>query len=123
MPKTPQILIVEDNPADVVLIREALFASCHVCDFVFVEDYEAAKTRMESQVFHFVISDMGSDQKAIEEFVSRIRSDERHGFTPIIMFSGYPDPIPAYSAGANAFVAKGNGIDDLFRKIASILDF
>jgi CheY-like chemotaxis protein len=117
------ILIVEDNPGDVVLIREA-FAECGKnCTLTVAENSRAARDLLDTQDFDLVISDMGFRGDEGAEFIRSVRADARLKSVPIIVLSGSPDPRAAYEAGANAFVAKSLDVDTLFTKIKALMYF
>jgi CheY-like chemotaxis protein len=121
--RTYNILVVENNPRDVVLIREA-FAECgKTCALTFVETSEAAKECLVSQSFDLVISDMGTRRDEGAEFIRAIRADERLKPVPIIVLSGSPDSRRAYDAGANVFIAKSMNMEEFFAKIKALMHF
>jgi two-component system, chemotaxis family, response regulator Rcp1 len=117
------ILVVEDNPGDVVLIREA-FAECgKSCDITVADNSEQARDLLESQNFDLVISDMGFRREEGAEFIRSIRTHPRLKTLPIIVLSGSPDSRIAYEAGANAFVAKTMDVESFFSKIRVLMHF
>jgi CheY-like chemotaxis protein len=117
------ILVVEDNPGDVVLIREA-FAECgKACALTFAEESRAARDILKSQTFDLIISDMGFRNEEGAEFIRAVRADPRLRTIPIIVLSGSPNPRLAYEAGANAFVAKSMDVDSFFAKIRALMHF
>jgi CheY-like chemotaxis protein len=121
--RTYNILVVEDNPGDVVLIREA-FAECgKACSITFAETSQAAKEFLASQNFDLVISDMGIRTDEGAEFIRGIRADPRLKTLPVIVLSGSADSRRAYEAGANAFIAKAMNMDEFFRKIRALMHF
>jgi CheY-like chemotaxis protein len=121
--RTYNILVVEDNPGDVLLIREA-FAECgKACALTFVETSEAAKECLASQSFDLVISDMGIRRDEGPEFIRAIRADRRLKALPVIVLSGSPDSRRAYEAGANVFIAKAMNMDEFFAKIKALMHF
>ncbi len=117
------ILVVEDNPGDAHLIREAFRECSQRCDLSFAESTEAAKELLESRAFDLVLSDMGVRNAGSADFIRGIRSDKRLKSLPIIVLSGAPDPVPAYEAGANAFIAKTMDMDQFFSKIKALMHF
>lgn len=126
MPNTARnynVLVVEDNPGDVVLIREA-FAECgKPCCIVVADSSQKAKSLLGSQTFDLVISDMGFRAEEGADFIHSIRSNPRLRTLPIIVLSGSPNPKSAYEAGANAFVAKTLDVDSFFEKIRVLMHF
>ncbi|MBV8895824.1 MAG: response regulator [Acidobacteriaceae bacterium] len=126
MPQTARnynILVVEDNPGDVLLIREA-FAECgRTCCITVADCSQQAKDLLNSQSFDMVISDMGFRAEEGADFIRSIRANPRLKTLPIIVLSGSPNPRPAYAAGANAFVAKTIDVDSFFEKIRVLMHF
>lgn len=126
MPQTARsynILVVEDNPGDVVLIREA-FAECgKSCCITVADGSQKAKELLDVQSFDLIISDMGFRAEEGADFIRSIRSSPRLKTLPIIVLSGSPNPRPAYEAGANAFVAKTIDVDSFFEKIRVLMHF
>jgi CheY-like chemotaxis protein len=118
-----RILVVEDNPGDVVLIREAFSECGRACQLAVAENSEAALELLRSQTFDLVISDMGIRKGEGADLIRAIRMDERLKALPIIVISGSPNPKPAYEAGANAFIAKSLDVDTFFAKIRSLMHF
>lgn len=121
--RTYNILVVEDNPGDVVLIREAFAESGKACQLTFATEPREAKAALQSQSFDLVISDMGARNEEGAEFIRFIRSDERLRTLPIIVLSGVPSSKLAYEAGANAFIAKSMDMESFFDKIKALMHF
>ena len=117
------ILVAEDNPGDAHLIREAFRECGHDCRLHFAQTPKAAKQLLDTQAFDFMVSDMGLRNGESAELIRDIRRDDRLKTLPVIVFSGSPDPRPAYEAGANAFIAKTMDMDQLFSKIQSLMHF
>lgn len=117
------ILVVEDNPGDALLIREA-FAECGKnCQVTLAETAEAAKSFLKSQNFDLVISDMSMRSEEGTDLIQAIRSDARLKSVPVIVLSGSANSRPAYEAGANAFIAKSMDIEGFFTKIQALMHF
>lgn len=122
-PRTYNILVVEDNPGDAHLIREA-FAECgSPCHLTIKDTLETAEEALNKESFDLVLSDMGVRNGESEEFIRRIRSDPRLRTIPVIVLSGAMNPRPAYDAGANAFVSKTMDMDTFFAKIKALMHF
>jgi CheY-like chemotaxis protein len=121
-PRTYYILAVDDNEADLRLIQEA-FAHCgHSCHLTCTNSIQDAVKILQTETFDFVLSDMGPTCEGLE-LVRVIRGDDRHRATPIIVLSGILDPLPAYAAGANAFVSKAADLDTFFARIRDVMHF
>jgi CheY-like chemotaxis protein len=114
-----RVLVIEDNPADTLLIKEAFEDSGYVCELTITQGNMAEM--LLSTEFDLVLLDCGMPLEKTQARVALVRT--RAPYIPIVILSGYPDPIPAYKAGANAFIRKGFGIEELFGKIKGLLDF
>ncbi len=117
------ILVVEDNPGDAHLIREAFRECGHDCSLHFAQTASAAKRMLETQVFDLMLSDMGLRTGESTELIRNIRCDARLKTLPVVVLSGSPDPRAAYEAGANAFISKTMDMDELFTKIQALMHF
>jgi PAS domain S-box-containing protein len=106
-----RVLLVEDNPTDALLVREALdardggnFALTHV------EELGDAIGRLKTATFDVVLSDLGlPDGDGLETF-EKLRAAAPH--VPIIILSGRNDEtmaINAVHAGAEDYLVKGQG--------------
>lgn len=121
--RTYNILVVEDNPGDAHLIREAFRDCGHNCKLQIVETTGEAKEVLQAHVFDLILSDMGVRNGDTADFIRGIRADERLCAVPVIVLSGSPDPRAAYEAGANAFIAKTMDMDQFFGKISALMHF
>ncbi len=118
-----RVLVVEDNPGDILLIQEAVH-DCDVdCALSFASTIAQAIHLAAETRFDLVISDMSISNDETAKFFEWIRAREGRKTTPIIVFSGIFDPTPAYQAGANVFVAKSADVDEFFGKIRELMHF
>lgn len=108
------ILLVEDNPADVALAREVMDGSGvmleAVGDGVEALAYLRRCTGGEGgSLPDLVILDLNMPRMSGGEFLSGIRRDERFGAIPVIVFTSSAsgtDVEESYRRGANSFVTK-----------------
>jgi two-component system, chemotaxis family, chemotaxis protein CheY len=121
-PRTYEILALDDNEADLRLIQEAFAACGHSCHLTCTNSIQDAIKLLQMETFDLVLSDMGPMCEGIE-LVRVVRGDDRHRATPIIVLSGILDPLPAYAAGANAFVSKAADLDTFFARIRDVMHF
>jgi CheY-like chemotaxis protein len=94
-----QILLAEDNPADVVLIREALSVAELRCDLKVLRDGQSAIEFMEAgdrdrsaQCSHLLVLDVSLPKQSGGAVLRRARSLERYQHTPAILMSGVDSP-------------------------------
>jgi CheY-like chemotaxis protein len=115
-----EILVIEDSTGDALLIREAFNECGYGCDLTIAPTHEEARAYIRERRFHLILCDCGESGEG-PRMIHFVR--EHSPLTPVVVFSGYPDPRPAYTAGANAFVSKGVGLEELFHKVRGIMNF
>jgi DNA-binding response OmpR family regulator len=111
-----KILIVEDNEADVVLIKESLKLISADPDIVCVNDGERAihylsdkDEDQEGSGPGLVLLDINLPRQSGHEVLKHIRSREKTKHMPVIMLStsGAPrDIMESYTNGANSYIVK-----------------
>lgn len=128
-----RILLVEDNPGDVRLVRQALKASSFDIRLTVVEDGAEAVARLTRDDPHaatvrpdLVLLDLdlpGLDGHAV---LAAIKTDPRlHGIPVCVLTSSADraDVVAAYEAQANAYVTKPRRLDDFLETVAEIERF
>jgi len=115
-----RILVIEDNPADALLIREAFSECGYRCELTIAESPSRAEEVLASYKFHIVLCDCGEGNGAAR-LIGAVRRHQPR--VPVVVLSGYPDPHPAYDAGANAFVRKAANLEDFFGRVRDIMHF
>jgi len=111
-----QILLVEDDPADVRLTQEAM-KKCRldyrlhiVDDGVEAMDYLEQKGKYQNEILpDLIVLDLNLPRKDGRELLSEIRSDARFQDIPIIIFStsnNKEDINKVYQLKANQFITK-----------------
>lgn len=117
----PTVLVVDDHPLNVKLVRYALRS--HGLDTVSAGSANEAWEVLERSVPALVLMDVqlpGTDGLALTR---RIRSDRRFDALPIVAITAYAmasDESAALAAGCNAFVAKPidpRGLGELVRRM------
>lgn len=113
MKKSPVILIVEDNPGDVRLIKEALNTSSIEPTLYFVRDgLEATRfleTRMQVGFPHLMVLDLNLPQKSGFEVLQFVKRHEMLKRIPVIVLSSsqnLEDVARAYDLHANCYLTK-----------------
>ena len=127
------ILIVEDNPADVRLLREALREGpaqkrLHVASdgMMALEFLSRQGSFAGVPVPHLILLDLNLPRRNGCEVLEEMRRQKELRAIPTIMFSSSsaPDDIErAYQAQANCFVTKPSNLDDYFAAVRHIEDF
>jgi two-component system response regulator len=125
MERMPTILLVEDDPDDVELIRLALEEQRVRNDVVVVRDgaeaieYLFCEGRYASRCIRerpqLVLLDLKLPKVSGLEVLQRIRSDPRTHNLPVVIFTSSReerDLIEGYRLGANSYVQKPVGIEE-----------
>ena len=105
----PRILIAEDNPADVLLVREAFRQAALACSIVLVKDGEQAIDFIDaldqagtSARLDIALLDMHLPKRDGVEILRRLRSTEFHAQTPVVVMTSSDAPADYQNAGKHA---------------------
>lgn len=128
-----EILLVEDNPADVRLIRETFK------DFKIQNNLSVAKDGVEAVDFltrsgsftsaprpDVVLLDLNLPKKSGFEVLAEIRRIPELKRIPVVVLStsdSEKDVLKSYDLSANCFVTKPVGLDEFIKIVMSIEDF
>jgi chemotaxis family two-component system response regulator Rcp1 len=128
----PTILVVDDNPTDLRLAREALEGT-NDCAVEVAEDGEAALVRLRGEGRFadaarpaLVVLDINMPKVDGLMVLSAIRSDPKLRLTPVVMVSSNnsgDSKDAAYDRSASCFVAKGFDFDAYQDQLRVIRDF
>jgi two-component system, cell cycle sensor histidine kinase and response regulator CckA len=119
--QTIKILLVEDNPGDVLLLQETL-SEISLITFVVVnvERLSSALKQLQTDVFDVILLDLVlPDSQGLESFA---KIYQQVPLTPIVVLTGMSDEstaLKAMQAGAQDYLVKGrvSGSDLLMRSI------
>jgi DNA-binding response OmpR family regulator len=107
--KNPEILIVEDNPGDVRLLRELFAESNTGCQVSVSETLSEAIAKLEAAVFDIVLLDLSLPDSHGLDTYTKLRD---HGAdVPIVILTGLNDQeigTRAVGEGAQDFLVKGH---------------
>ncbi len=127
------ILLVEDNPGDIILITEALKDSPVPHRLSIVRDgIEAVEFLHQKGAYEhaprpvLVILDLNLPRKDGREVLELIKSDPALKRIPVIVFSGSNSPsdiLGSYDHCANCYLVKPNDLDHYTARVHSMLDF
>ena len=113
--ETVKVLMVEDNPGDVLLVRAMLDeVRTGGFDLASVGRLDAAEERLAGEEFDVVLLDLSLPDSHGLETVGRVRSVAPH--TPVVVLSGTDDEavaIQALQSGAQDYLIKGRGDGDV----------
>jgi two-component system, chemotaxis family, response regulator Rcp1 len=131
LPRMAEILVVEDNPADVTLLREAM-RNCQVPHRLrVVADGTSAIELLDSCSRRswcpdLVLLDLNLPGRSGYDVLKAIRSNEVTASVPVIVLSSSQDQADvdrAYDAYANCYIVKPSEIDSLFDVANAIESF
>jgi CheY-like chemotaxis protein len=130
---TIELLIVEDDPGDVLLTREALSGSRVPHNVRVVEDGEAAVAYLRQEGEHadaprpdLVLLDLNLPRLDGREVLSRIKSDPGLRSIPIVVLTtsaSLEDVRRSYDLHANAYVTKPVDLEDYTRIVRQVDEF
>ena len=131
-PRVAEILLVEDNPGDVRLTREALDEAHVENELTIAPDGEVAIALLREWVAArqprpvLVLLDLNLPGKDGRQVLADIKSDPELCMTPVIVLTSSAaeqDVLESYRHHANAYVTKPIEIDDFLRAVRSIEGF
>ena len=131
--KAAEILLVEDDPADVELTRETLADAKVVTSLHIVGDgLEAlAFLRREAQYADvprpdLILLDLNLPRMDGRTFLAEIRADDRFKSIPVVVLTtsqADEDILKSYRLGANCFITKPVGLVEFSRVVNAIEHF
>ena len=132
-PRVVKILMVEDNPGDVDLVREAL-AENKVCN-----ELQVAKDGAEAMAMlrregtyagaahpDLILLDLNLPKKDGREVLAEIKADQQLKRIPVVVLSTSKqdeDILRAYNLNANCYVTKPVELDQFIHVVKSIDTF
>jgi chemotaxis family two-component system response regulator Rcp1 len=127
------ILLVDDNPADVDLAREALQENVHLIQVESVADGQAAMAYLHRAGQYanavrpdLLILDLNLPKKDGRAVLTEVKSDPELRTIPVVVFStsrSMLDIARSYELGANCYVSKPGNLKDYFLAVQSIEEF
>jgi len=127
------ILLVEDNPAEAKLTREALIESGFAHELIVVTDGEMAteylrkeKRFVDAKEPSLVLLDLNLPRKNGREVLSEIKADPKLCMIPVIVVSNSrrrEDIEDVYRLKGNSYLSKPAALDDWFSAIRSLVEF
>jgi CheY-like chemotaxis protein len=128
-----EILLVEDNPADVRLIRET-FRDFKIRNSLRVaQDGVVAMAMLKKEGEYFsspkpdvILLDLNLPRKSGFEVLEELRRDPDLKRIPVVVLSSSDaekDVMKSYDLNANCYVTKPVGLDDFIRIVMSIENF
>lgn len=128
----PNLLLVEDNPDDVVITRRALERAHIGNHLTVVEDGEAAlellyrEAMQGSDQIGMILLDLGLPKVDGRTVLRKIWDDRRLRHIPVIILTGSDeedDMVKSYKSGAIAFLRKPVQVDQMLRAVGDLHGF
>ncbi len=133
MKTTPQVLLVEDNPADANLVAEALSQSELPNFVVAVSDGEEALAFLHREGKYadrfppdLILLDLSLPRKDGRAVLAEVKSNPVLRQTPVVVFSSSQSPQDislSYELGANGYVCKPGNLHEYLTAVRSITEF
>ncbi len=131
--KMVEILLVEDDPADVELTKEGLQESKMMVRLNVVEDGVQAMSYLRREPPYsaaarpdLIILDLNLPRKDGREVLKEIKCDEALKSIPVVVLTTSQDQFDiqrCYELGANCWVSKPIGLEEFIKIVNSINDF
>jgi two-component system, chemotaxis family, response regulator Rcp1 len=133
MKPAPDVLIVDDNPADVALVREALAGSKHRSQLSTVGDGVEAMAFLNHREKYvnairpdLVILDLNLPKRDGLAVLAAMKAGPDLRRIPVVIFSTselQKDIVRSYEMGANCYVRKPGNLNDFFSAVKAIEEF
>jgi len=125
-PRAYDILLVEDDPADAMLIEEALLQRGAARSISQVDDGVAALERLRDPAHpkpDLIVLDLNMPRMNGRELLAVLKNDAELKVIPVVVLttSGAPgDVTGAYQQHTNAYITKPVNLDDFIHAVQSI---
>jgi two-component system, chemotaxis family, response regulator Rcp1 len=131
--KQPEILVVDDNPADIVLVRESLAETAHQSRVHGVENADEAISylRRQGKYLHtvrpdLVILDLNLVRHDGHKVLIALKCRSELRQIPVVIFSSSAsaeDIGRSYGLGANCYISKPADLKRFFAAVRAIEEF
>ncbi len=128
-----RILLVEDDPGDVLITRESLADAPVACDLDVVDDGEMALDYLHKRgefsaasTPHLVLLDLNLPKVSGHQVLAELKGDPTLASIPVVVLStssAEDDVLATYSLHGNAHIAKPVDFEDYQAVIRSIDEF
>ncbi len=133
-PRSPlEVLLVEDNPGDVRLTREALRSSRRPANLTVVGDGVEAMSFLHQEGQHnraprpdLILLDLNLPRKSGSEVLAEIKTDDRLRRIPVVILTTSRttrDIARSYDLHANCYIAKPVDLDQFVAVVRAIEHF
>lgn len=128
-----EILLVEDNPGDVVLTREALLEGKLHTRLSVVSDGEAALAYLRREAPFaaaarpdLILLDLNLPRLSGREVLAAVKADDQLKSIPVVVLTSSEaeqDIVASYKLNANCYISKPVDLDQFIKVVRSIEDF
>jgi len=133
MTPVPEILVVDDNPGDVNLVRESLTGTFYESRVHTVSDVTSALEYLNREGKYkttvrpdLVILDLKLSMPSGHSFLAKLKSEPELRSIPVVVFSSSKataDITRSYELGANSYVSKPADLKRFFSAVRAIEEF
>src|SRR5207253_5890053 len=120
--RVPRVLVVDDNPDMVELMRELLASRGY--DVVAVRDADAAEAEVRRHPPDLILSDVVMPGRSGYELCHQLKNDPGTRLIPFLLITGLSDredKVKGIEAGADDFLNKPIFAEELFARVKSLL--
>ncbi|HEX4594978.1 MAG TPA: response regulator [Bryobacteraceae bacterium] len=120
--RTPFVLLVEDSPADVYIVRESLKKHMKDVELQVLNDGEKAFALIEATEADdaaptpaILILDLNLPKRSGQEILRRVRQSSRFGRIPVVIFTSSDSPLDRAETtrlGATAYFRKPADLEE-----------
>jgi CheY-like chemotaxis protein len=121
--KTARIVLVEDNPADVLLVRKALKGKGIAVDLTCFEDgQQALKSllQLRRKVPDLILLDLNVPKIDGVDVLRTVRNTPHLAGVPVVILTSSESPTDIHRTGllgAARYITKPSGLDDFLREV------
>jgi CheY-like chemotaxis protein len=119
-----RILLIEDNPGDVLLFREALRGRGLAYELIVAEDGEKAMTILDQEPNgatgngrpDLIVLDVNLPRHGGQDVLRRLRSNPEFTAVPVVVLTSSASPADkarATGLGANLYIQKSSNLDQI----------
>lgn len=131
--KPVEVLLVEDDPGDVDLTKEALREGKITINLQVVDDGVKAMAYLHQEGSYagavrpdLIVLDLNLPKKDGREVLRELKTDEKLKRIPVVILTtsdAEADVLKTYGLGANCYITKPVGLDQFAKVVRAIEDF
>lgn len=121
-----EILLVEDNPGDVILTKRTLAAVNFANNIAVAENADAAMIALQSRKFDIILLDINMPKKGGLSLLEEIKKDTTLAKTPVFMLTSSKAPTDlnaSQNLDAHSYIVKPLTMEKLALALARLPNF